>query len=105
MRALMLDPAVLLLDETLGALDPLISFELQADLQDIFQRLQKTVVLVTHDMAEAVFFAEDIVLMRDGRVVQRGGVRDLLERPAEEFVTRFVQAQRRTLWHDETVAR
>ncbi|HSZ58076.1 MAG TPA: ATP-binding cassette domain-containing protein [Tepidisphaeraceae bacterium] len=95
MRALMLDPAILLLDEPLAALDPLVRFDLQTDLKQIFEKLGKTVVLVTHDIAEAAFFGGVIVLMRDGRIVQQGTPRDLVERPAEEFVARFVNAQRR----------
>ncbi|WP_342378322.1 ATP-binding cassette domain-containing protein [Myxococcus stipitatus] len=94
MRALMLDPEVLLLDEPLGALDPLVRHELQADLRSIFARLRKTVVLVTHDLAEAAFLGDDIVLMREGQVVQQGRLVDLEERPADPFVTRFIQAQR-----------
>ncbi len=94
MRALMLDPDALLLDEPLGALDPLVRAELQAELRDIFRRLNKTVVLVTHDLAEAAYFADRVVLMKDGRVVQEGSPADLWHRPADEFVTRFVQAQR-----------
>ncbi|MFP2926505.1 ATP-binding cassette domain-containing protein [Pyxidicoccus sp. 3LG] len=94
MRALMLDPDVLLLDEPLGALDPLVRHELQTDLRAIFARLRKTVVLVTHDLAEAGFLGDDIILMRDGRVVQQGGLTDLEARPADPFVTRFIQAQR-----------
>jgi osmoprotectant transport system ATP-binding protein len=97
MRALMLDPEVLLLDEPLGALDPITRFELQEDLHAIFSRLRKTVVMVTHDLGEAVFFADDIVLMREGAIVQRGTAQDLIERPADEFVTRFVRAQRPSL--------
>ena len=103
MRALMLDPDVLLLDEPLGALDPLIRFELQNELREIFRALGKTVVLVTHDMSEAVFFADQIILMRDGRVVQRGSAADLMERPADPFVTRFINAQR-ARWRDEAHA-
>ncbi|MDX1485060.1 MAG: ATP-binding cassette domain-containing protein [Alphaproteobacteria bacterium] len=94
MRALMLDPDLLLLDEPLGALDPLIRFELQAELRDIFRTLGKTVVMVTHDLGEAAFFADTILLMRAGRVVQQGGIDDLAERPADPFVTRFMEAQR-----------
>jgi osmoprotectant transport system ATP-binding protein len=94
MRALMLDPAVLLLDEPLGALDPMVRHGLQEDLRRLFQRLGKSVLLVTHDMAEASFFARNIVLMRAGKVVQRGTYRDLAETPAEEFVRDFVNAQR-----------
>jgi osmoprotectant transport system ATP-binding protein len=94
MRALMLDPEALLLDEPLGALDPMIRFELQQDLRGVFGRLRKTVVMVTHDLAEAAFFADTIVLLREGGIVQQGSLSDLLERPADPFVSRFVQAQR-----------
>jgi osmoprotectant transport system ATP-binding protein len=94
MRALMLDPAVLLFDEPLGALDPLVRAELQTDLRDVFRALRKTVVLVTHDLGEAAYFADEVVLLRDGRVVQRGGPLDLVRSPAEPFVTQFIQAQR-----------
>ena len=94
MRALMLDPVALLLDEPLGALDPLVRAELQDDLRGIFRKLQKTVVLVTHDLGEAAFFADRIVLLKDGLIVQDGTAADLWHRPADPFVTRFVQAQR-----------
>lgn len=94
MRALMLDPDILLLDEPLGALDPLIRFDLQQDLKAIFSQLGKTVVMVTHDLNEAVFFADRIVLMREGRIVQQGAIGDLIDSPAEPFVTQFIRAQR-----------
>ena len=94
MRALMLNPDALLLDEPLGALDPLVRAELQDDLRGIFQTLRKTVVLVTHDLGEASFFADRIVLLKDGIIVQEGSPADLWHRPADPFVTRFVQAQR-----------
>lgn len=94
MRALMLDPPVLMMDEPLGALDPLIRFDLQNDLKEVFSRLNKTVVLVTHDMHEAAHFAHEIILMRDGRVIQRGSLEMLLGSPAETFVTDFIRAQR-----------
>jgi osmoprotectant transport system ATP-binding protein len=93
-RALMLDPAALLLDEPLAALDPLVRADLQSDLRDIFRSLGKTVVIVTHDLGEAVFFADHVVLLREGRIVQEGSPADLWHRPADPFVTRFVQAQR-----------
>jgi osmoprotectant transport system ATP-binding protein len=94
MRALMLDPDVLLLDEPLGALDPLVRADLQADLRQIFRALQKTVVIVTHDMGEAAFFGDTIVLLRDGRIVQEGTLAALCHTPVDPFVTRFISAQR-----------
>jgi osmoprotectant transport system ATP-binding protein len=97
MRALMLDPALLLLDEPLGALDPMIRFDLQNDLKEIFARLKKTVVMVTHDLAEAVHFGDWIVLLRDGAIAQQGTADELLNRPADDFVKKFVQAQRSVL--------
>ena len=95
MRALMVDPDALLLDEPLGALDPIVRHELQDQLKRIFEQLGKTVIIVTHDLAEAAWFAERLVLLRDGAVVQDGSLQDLRERPVDSFVTRFVQAQRR----------
>jgi osmoprotectant transport system ATP-binding protein len=97
MRALMLDPEVLLLDEPLGALDPMIRFDLQTDLREIFSRLGKTVVMVTHDLGEAAFFGHTLVLMRGGRIVQQGTLQQMLRDPADEFVGRFIQAQRAPL--------
>ncbi|VTR95649.1 abc transporter atp-binding protein : ABC transporter ATP-binding protein OS=Cystobacter violaceus Cb vi76 GN=Q664_24865 PE=4 SV=1: ABC_tran [Gemmata massiliana] len=94
MRALMLNPDALLLDEPLGALDPLVRAELQTELRDIFRALAKTVVMVTHDLGEATFFADRVVLLRDGRIVQDGSPADLWHRAADPFVTRFVQVQR-----------
>ena len=97
MRALMLDPDVLLLDEPLGALDPMIRHGLQEELKQIFDTLGKTVVLVTHDLGEAAFFAGEIVLLQNGEIIQRGSIHELLERPASPFVSEFVQAQRSPL--------
>jgi osmoprotectant transport system ATP-binding protein len=94
MRALMLDPPILLMDEPLGALDPMIRAGLQADLKAVFAQLRKTVVLVTHDMHEALHFADRVVLMRAGQVVQDGAPEALLTHPRDPFVTEFVRAQR-----------
>ena len=95
MRALMLDPDVLLLDEPLGALDPMIRADLQSDLRDIFRSLGKTVVLVTHDLDEAEYLADHAVLFDHGAIAQQGTIADLAERPAGEFVRRFFSAQHR----------
>ncbi|VAW82095.1 ABC transporter, ATP-binding protein (cluster 13, osmolytes) [hydrothermal vent metagenome] len=94
MRALMLDPELLLLDEPLGALDPMIRYRLQQELKAIFTKLGKTVVMVTHDIAEAAFFGQTLVLMRDGHIVQSGSFKDLAQAPAETFVEQFIFAQR-----------
>ncbi|MCB0833452.1 MAG: ATP-binding cassette domain-containing protein [Bacteroidetes bacterium] len=94
MRALMLDPDILLLDEPLGALDPLIRYDLQTDLKDVFERLGKTVILVTHDMGEASFFGDTIILLDCGRVIQKGTTDDFVRHPMNDFVIQFLRAQR-----------
>ena len=94
MRALVLDPEVLILDEPFGALDPMVRFQLQEHLRALFRKLKKTVVMVTHDIAEAAFFADEIILMRAGKVVQRGSIFELLSNPKDDFVTAFIKAQR-----------
>jgi osmoprotectant transport system ATP-binding protein len=93
MRALVLDPPILLLDEPLGALDPIVRAELQEQLGRLFAELAKTVVLVTHDVREAARLGHTITLLTAGRVVQQGTFADLAERPASPFVTQFLTAQ------------
>jgi len=92
-RALMLDPPVLLLDEPLGALDPISRSELQGHLVGIFRELGKTVVLVTHDVREAFLFGSTITLLNAGRVIQEGTFSDLARSPADPFVAEFLRAQ------------
>jgi len=94
MRALALDPELLLLDEPLGALDPMVRAELQRDLREVFRALGKTVVLVTHDLREARHFGDLVVLLRDGLVVQRGPLSALEQSPSEGFVREFLDAWR-----------
>jgi osmoprotectant transport system ATP-binding protein len=94
MRALMLSPELLLLDEPLGALDPLVRASLQTDLKEIFGQLSQTVIFVTHDLAEAIYFGDQIVLMNEGRIVQQGTLANLRDKPAEPFVLEFINAQR-----------
>ncbi|HEV8185005.1 MAG TPA: ATP-binding cassette domain-containing protein [Chthoniobacterales bacterium] len=94
MRALTLSPELLLLDEPLGALDPLVRAALQKDLKEIFTRLRQTAILVTHDLAEAAFLGDRIVLMNEGTVAQSGTIAELRDQPASEFVTDFINAQR-----------
>jgi len=94
MRALALSPELLLLDEPLGALDPLVRAALQKDLKEIFSRLKQTAILVTHDLAEAAYLGHEILLMNEGRIVQRGTLEDLRTNPAVPFVIEFINAQR-----------
>ncbi|WP_156840450.1 ATP-binding cassette domain-containing protein [Novosphingobium aquimarinum] len=93
MRALMLDPEVLLLDEPLSALDPVTRVRLASDMREIVAKLGKTVVMVTHALGEARFFGGETVLMRDGRIVQRGPIDDLAANPADDFVAEFIAAE------------
>jgi osmoprotectant transport system ATP-binding protein len=94
MRALMLDPPLLLLDEPLGALDPMVRSEMQQDLAALFQALRKTVVLVTHDVSECAVLADEVVLMRAGGVEQRATLAGLLDAAPGTFAHAFVSAQR-----------
>ena len=94
MRALMLSPELLLLDEPFAALDPLVRVNLQRDLKEICAQLQQTVLVVTHDLPEAAFLANDIVLVNEGRIVQRGSIAELRAKPANEFAREFISAQR-----------
>jgi osmoprotectant transport system ATP-binding protein len=93
MRALFLNPTLLLLDEPLGALDPLIRIGLQRDLNAVFARTGATVLLVTHDLVEASRFADRVCVMNAGRVVQQGPFAEIIENPRDEFVREFVSSQ------------
>jgi osmoprotectant transport system ATP-binding protein len=88
-RALAADPELLLMDEPFGALDPITRQSLQQEMARIHQRSGKTIVLVTHDIEEALRLATRIVLLDHGRVVQDGPPAQLLEQPATEFVREF----------------
>lgn len=93
MRALMLNPPILLLDEPLGSLDPLVRDDLQQQLREIFKQLQKTVMVVTHDIREAAVLGDTVTLMTEGCIVQHGSFHDLATNPASDFVTAFLRAQ------------
>lgn len=105
MRALFLDPKVLLLDEPLGALDPLMRVRLQNDLKTIFNRVKKTVLIVTHDLNEAAYFGHTITLFHEGHLIQHGRFDELLKSPVTPFVTEFIEAQRSFLDIQAEVAR
>jgi osmoprotectant transport system ATP-binding protein len=92
-RALFASPQILLLDEPLGALDPLIRAGLQRDLNEVFERTGATVLLVTHDLVEAGRFADRVCVMHAGRIVQQGPFAEILEKPSDDFVREFVSSQ------------
>lgn len=94
LRAAFMNPPVLLLDEPMGALDPLVRMALQQEFKNIFSRLNKTVVIVTHDLTEAVFLADQITLLNEGSVIQTGTYQDFSQKPADPFVTQFINAHR-----------
>ncbi len=90
MRALLLDPAILLLDEPLGALDAISRGQLQRDLVAIFERLDKTVLVVTHDIKEAATLGDELVVMDAGRIVQRGTLEEVSTRPETALVSELL---------------
>ncbi|HTV41443.1 MAG TPA: ATP-binding cassette domain-containing protein [Candidatus Sulfotelmatobacter sp.] len=92
-RALMLKPDILLLDEPMGALDPMVRAGLLTDLKSLFDRLNTTVVLVTHDLLEAARLGDWVVLLNAGKIVQQGAYAELSMCPAEPFVSEFFHAQ------------
>lgn len=92
-RALMLNPDILLLDEPMGALDPMVRAGLIRDLKALFERLNETVVLVTHDLVEAARLGDWIVLLKAGRIIQQGTFAELSLHPADNFVSEFCRAQ------------
>ena len=90
-RALANDGTVLLMDEAFSALDPLIRGDMQQELQELQHRTQKTTVFITHDLDEAINIGDRIVLLKDGEVVQIGTPEEILTKPADDYVKRFVE--------------
>lgn len=100
-RAMVRQPAVFLLDEPLSNLDAKLRVETRKELLRLQRRLAATMVYVTHDQEEAMILADDLVVMRDGRVMQRGRPYDVYHYPANEFVARFIGSPEINLWHGE----
>jgi glycine betaine/proline transport system ATP-binding protein len=90
-RALAADTEVLLMDEAFSALDPLIRTEMQDQLLQLQATLQKTIVFITHDLDEALRIGNRIAILRDGKLVQEGTPNEILTRPADDYVRRFVE--------------
>ncbi|QKJ86281.1 ABC transporter ATP-binding protein [Paramixta manurensis] len=89
-RALAADPPVLLMDEPFGAIDPLVRGRLQQEIRQILMRVKKTVVIVTHDMDEAIKMGDRVAIMREGRLCQYDTPATVLSAPASEFVAAFI---------------
>lgn len=92
-RALMEDPPVMLMDEPFGALDPLTRNSLHKEFLHLNQKLNKTILIVTHDMNEAFKLGDKVILMDKGKIVQMGTKDDLINSPANEFVQNFIKGQ------------
>ncbi|MDZ7704511.1 MAG: betaine/proline/choline family ABC transporter ATP-binding protein [Trueperaceae bacterium] len=90
-RSLVLDADILLMDEPFSALDPLIRRELQDELLDLQRRVQKTIIFVTHDLAEALKLGDRIAVLKDGELQQLGTPRQIVDKPASDYVRAFVQ--------------
>ena len=93
-RALAAEPDVMLMDEPFGALDPITRAELQEEFKRIQKELQLTVIMVTHDMTEALLMADRIAVMKHGEVLQIGSPAELLHSPAHSYVTEMVEMPR-----------
>lgn len=89
-RALAIDADVLLMDEAFSALDPLIRYDMQDQLLELQQRLNKTIVFITHDIEEALRLGQHVIILRDGKVEQVGSPDDIRQHPANEYVERFL---------------
>lgn len=90
-RALALDADIMLMDEAFSALDPLIRRDMQDELLSLQDKMQKTIVFISHDLDEALKLGDRIVLMKDGFIVQEGTAEDILTNPANEYVAKFVE--------------
>lgn len=93
-RALAADPPVMLMDEPFGAIDPIARERLQDEFKDILKRVRKTIVMVTHDLDEAMKMGDRVAIMRDGRLIQYATPDEILAAPADSFVETFVGPDR-----------
>ncbi|OHR73002.1 glycine betaine/L-proline ABC transporter ATP-binding protein [Bacillus sp. HMSC76G11] len=90
-RALANAPDVLLMDEAFSALDPLIRKDMQDELLELQEKMEKTIIFITHDLDEALRIGDRIALMKDGSIVQIGTPEEIMTNPADEYVERFVE--------------
>ena len=95
-RALAADPEIIIMDEALSALDPLIRREMQNELRALQKKLGKTVIFITHDLDEAIRLADRVLILKDGEIAQLGTMEEILSRPANDYVAKFVNAADKT---------
>ncbi|MDD2534384.1 MAG: glycine betaine/L-proline ABC transporter ATP-binding protein [Eubacteriales bacterium] len=95
-RALANDPEILLMDEAFSALDPIVRREMQFELLKLQQQLRKTIVFITHDIQEAFKIGDRVAIMKDSKIVQIGSPEEILTKPADEYVERFITGVDRT---------
>ena len=95
-RALAADPEIIIMDEALSALDPLIRREMQNEIRALRKKLGKTVIFITHDLDEAIRLADRVLIMKDGEIAQLGTMEEILSRPANAYVEKFVNAADKT---------
>lgn len=95
-RALAADPEIIIMDEALSALDPLIRREMQNEIRALQKKLGKTVIFITHDLDEAIRLADRVLIMKDGEIAQLGTMEEILSRPANDYVAKFVNAADKT---------
>lgn len=90
-RALANDPDILLMDEPFSALDPLIRREMQLELIELQEKLQKTIIFITHDINEAFKLGDRVAVMKDGVVEQIGTPEEIIESPANDYISEFIK--------------
>ena len=95
-RALAADPEIIIMDEALSALDPLIRREMQNEIRALQKKLGKPVIFITHDLDEAIRLADRVLIMKDGEIAQLGTMEEILSRPANAYVEKFVNAADKT---------
>ncbi|TMN21633.1 betaine/proline/choline family ABC transporter ATP-binding protein [Lentibacillus cibarius] len=93
-RALAAEPSIILMDEPFSALDPISREQLQDELLRLQTEINKTIIFVTHDMDEALKIADQIILMKDGQIVQKGSPKEIIANPADDFVKDFIGEKR-----------
>jgi osmoprotectant transport system ATP-binding protein len=94
MRALFMNADLILMDEPFSALDPLLKYEILSEMKPLFQKLKKTVLLVTHDLIEASFLASTITLMKNGNIEEHNSKKLFFENPKTDFAKKFIESQK-----------